>query len=150
MSQFQSPQALTDLYRDLRDRRLLPLVVVLVVGMAVVPIALSSSPEGAAPAAPLPGAAAVKSNVPEEQIVIANPGVRDYQRRLDGETPVDPFVQKFVTPLGPADGASAGVSAAPPAGDGGATATAPSAPAASTPSVPSCRAPTSPRSRSWA
>ena len=41
MKNLESPQILSDLYRDLRDRRLLPLVVVLIVGIAVVPIALA-------------------------------------------------------------------------------------------------------------
>ncbi len=100
MTQIQSPQVLTDLYRDLRDRRLLPLVVVLVVGMAIVPIALSSSPGSPAPTLPPPPAVAANSNAPKEEIVVANPGVRDYQRRLDGDSPADPFVQKFVSPSG--------------------------------------------------
>ena len=122
MSQIQSPQVLSDLYRDLRDRRLLPLVVVLVVGMAVVPIALSSSPESPAPALPPPASVAAKSNVPKEEIVVANPGVRDYQRRLDGDSPIDPFVQRFSAPLNPPGAAAAGAtagdsSAAPVAGD---------------------------------
>lgn len=136
MSGIQSPQILTGLYRDLRDRRLLPLVLVLVVGMAVVPIALSSSGETPVPpAAPPPAPASAKSNVPAEEIVVSDPGVRDYQRRLEGDAPKDPFVQEFTTPLTPEAGAAAGSSSAAPV-DG--TTSAPTTPTApTTPSAPS-------------
>lgn len=107
MTQIQSPQVLTDLYRDLRDRRLLPLVVVLVMGMAVVPIALSSSSESPAPPLAPPSPVAAKSNAPNEEIVVSDPGVRDYKRRLDGDSPVDPFVQKFLSPSPAAAAAAA-------------------------------------------
>jgi hypothetical protein len=92
MSGFQSPELLTDLYRDLRDRRLLPLVLVLVVGLAVVPIALSSKSTStpASPAAPATPVAK-KSNLPATAVVVSNPGVRDYTRRLK-DSPQDPFV----------------------------------------------------------
>ena len=94
MKNLESPQILSDLYRDLRDRRLLPLVVVLIVGIVVVPIALSKSPEPAAPAA-APASVATKSNVPAEQVVLADPGLRDYKKRLSGDSPKDPFIQQF-------------------------------------------------------
>ena len=128
MSQVQSPQVLSDLYRDLRDRRLLPLVVVLVVGMAVVPIALSSSPESPLPPLAPPSSVAAKSNVPDEEIVVADPAVRDYKRRLDGDSPVDPFVQRFITPSGPAAAAAAGAGGAPSADTGSPDATSVTAP----------------------
>jgi hypothetical protein len=101
MSGIQSPQILTDLYRDLRDRRLLPLVLVLVVGMAVVPIALSSSAEPAPPTPLPPVNAAAKSNVPTAPITVSSPGVRDYKRRLADDSSKDPFVQLFVPPAAP-------------------------------------------------
>lgn len=96
MSGFQSPQLLTDLYRDLRDRRLLPLVLVLVVGIAVVPIALSSKATTRAPVPPPPATAVAKSsNAPPTEVVVSDPGLRDYRRRLSGDTPKDPFAQLF-------------------------------------------------------
>lgn len=120
MSGIQSPEMLNDLYRDLRDRRLLPLVIVLVVGMAVVPIALSSSPEAAPPTPTLPPASAtLKSNAPAEQIVVADPGLRDYKRRLKGDETVDPFVQKFLS----GGGDSTAETAAADAGGGVSSAT---------------------------
>jgi hypothetical protein len=100
MTGIQSPELLTDLYRDLRDRRLLPLALVLVVGIAVVPMALSSSaPSPAPPAAPV-SSVAKKSSAPAVQVVAADPGLRDYRRRLHGDTPKDPFVQQFTAPSG--------------------------------------------------
>jgi hypothetical protein len=91
---FQSPQLLSDLYRDLRDRRLLPLVLVLVVGLVIVPMALSSKAKTIPPASPVP--VAQKSNAPSTPVVVSNPGVRDYHRRLR-DTPKDPFVSPFTT-----------------------------------------------------
>jgi hypothetical protein len=113
MSGIQSPQVLTDLYRDLRDRRLLPLVLVLVVGMVVVPIALSSSASPVPPAPLPPVNAAANANVPTEPITVANPGVRDYKRRLSDDTSKDPFVQEFLNPVGGASASDAGPGAAP-------------------------------------
>lgn len=103
MTGTQSPQMVTDLYRDLRDRKLLPLVVVLVVGIAVVPLALKSSSE-TPPPAPLPTPVASKSNVPPEAVVVSEPGLRDYKRRLKDESAVDPFVQKFLGSAAPPEG----------------------------------------------
>lgn len=137
MSGFQSPQILTDLYRDLRDRRLLPLVLVLVVGMAVVPIALSSSSETPPPAAgSSPAPTAGKSKVPAQQVVISDPGVRDYERRLSGDTSTDPFVQEFTSPLIPSGGGSTSAGSSAGSVDGstsaGTTTTAPTTPGAPT------------------
>jgi hypothetical protein len=91
----QSPQLLADLYRDLRDRRLLPLLVVLAVGMAVVPMALSESPKATAPRATPTGAvAASKSPLLGQPVQLSDPGLRDYVRRLEGDTAMDPFAPR--------------------------------------------------------
>jgi len=137
MSGFQSPQILTDLYRDLRDRRLLPLALVLLVGMAVVPIALSSSSETPAPPTTSPPTpASVKSNAPAEEVVVSDPGVRDYQRRLEGDAPTDPFVQEFTAPLSsPLDTGSTSAGSSAGSVDGSTSAgatTAPTTPGATT------------------
>jgi hypothetical protein len=99
VNSLQSPQLLADLYGDLRDRRLLPLVLALVAGLAVVPMALSSKPK-ASPAPPSATPVARKSNVPSTPVVLSNPGVRDYRRRLKGDTAKDPFVQQFTAATG--------------------------------------------------
>jgi hypothetical protein len=101
MKDFQSPQFLADLYRDLRDRRLLSIAIALVAGMIVVPIALSSS-STPAPPAPAPSADALATNptAPAVSVVASNPGLRAYRRRLAALGAKDPFKQKFVAPKG--------------------------------------------------
>jgi hypothetical protein len=92
----QSPEILSDLYRDLRDRRLLPLIILLVAAMVVVPVALSKSPKSAAPVAtPQVAAPAHGSALTTAHVTILDPGVRDYRRRLHGDAAKDPFVQLF-------------------------------------------------------
>jgi hypothetical protein len=113
MKNLESPQILSDLYRDLRDRQLLPLVVVLIVGMAVVPILLSKSPEAAPPPA-IPTPVAAKSNAPTQQVVVSDPGVRNYKKRLAGDAPKDPFVQQFL----PVASANSGTPSSGQAGSG--------------------------------
>jgi hypothetical protein len=91
------PPFLTDLYEDLRDRRLLPLVALLLVGIVAAPILLggggSETEEEAAalpPAASASGAAASSLTVVE-----AHPGLRAPSKRLKGRTPTDPFTQRY-------------------------------------------------------
>ncbi len=101
MTGFHVPQLLTNLYRDLRDRRLLALAIVLLAGIAAVPIALGSSskrPEPKAAGAALP--AARKSSTPAVQVVAANPGLRDYRLRLKRDPTKDPFKQQYTAPAG--------------------------------------------------
>jgi hypothetical protein len=117
MSGFQSPQMLTDLYRDLRDRRLLPLVVVLVVGIAVVPMALTSKPDDSGLAPPSPTASVTeKSKVPSANVVVSDAGVRDFTRRLKGDHPKDPFIPVFAPESAPSDASTASTASATAAG----------------------------------
>ena len=131
MKNFESPQILSDLYRDLRDKRLLPLVVVFVVGMAVVPIALSSSPKAAAPA-PAPAPVAQTTKAPTEPVELANPGLRNYKKRLAGDSPTDPFIQQFLPSPSSEGSASSDLS-----GGAGATSTEGAPSGTTTPSAPS-------------
>lgn len=92
------PQALDDLYRDLRDRKLLPIVGLLVVAIIAVPFALSASSD-----APSPGTTAaadiVPADAPEAQaaVLAENPGLRNYRQRLDALKSKNPFEQQFET-----------------------------------------------------
>jgi hypothetical protein len=109
----QSPELLSDLYRDLRDRRLLPVIVVLVTAIAVVPMALSKSPKAAAPAADQPAAVVqTKSSLPAAQVVVSAPGLRDYKRRLDGDSATDPFLPRIQGSGGGQSGPSTSITAA--------------------------------------
>jgi hypothetical protein len=97
-----APRFLSDLFSDLRDRRLLPLIAVLAVGTFAVPFALSDSGsepseavEAGASAVEAPGG---KSAGAPLTVVNTETGPRDYRRRL-GDDPDDPFRQHLTAPL---------------------------------------------------
>ena len=95
-TQIQVPRAVEDLYRDMRDRRLLFPALALIVAIIAVPIALSASKEPApAPAVfqPPEGSEAVAPAVVTEQPI----GVRDYRKRLEGLKSKDPFAGSFAS-----------------------------------------------------
>jgi hypothetical protein len=109
MPELKAPGFLADLYYDLRDRRLLPLVALVVVAIAAVPFLLGGDVEQ--PVLPAPGAAAFESS-PEKTsaltVVEATPGLRDYRKRLRGRSPADPFEQRFTQPAGGSRSSSSG------------------------------------------
>jgi hypothetical protein len=93
----RGPQFLTDLYYDLQDRRLLPLIALVVVAIAAVPFLLGDSEEVSAPT-PTTDEAATASGfegASELTVVRANPGLRDYKKRLKGRSPSNPFKQQY-------------------------------------------------------
>ncbi len=102
LSELKVPQVLSDLYWDLRDRYLLPAVVVLLVAIVAVPLALGGSSDSSWPesvedgsvADAIAGASAVQP-VSGELVAKAAPGLRDYRRRLSELEEKDPFVQQF-------------------------------------------------------
>lgn len=93
---FKAPAFLTPLYEDLRDRRLLPLVILLLVGIVAAPILLgggvSEPEEEVAPPPVASGGAASASTL---TVVEAHPGLRDPRKRLEGRTPTNPFTQRY-------------------------------------------------------
>jgi hypothetical protein len=92
LSELKVPDFLLDLYYELRERHLLPLVAVLVVAIVAVPIALSESVE------PVPSAvepAPAQANTSGIVVAKSTPGLRDYQQRLEHLSPKDPFKQQF-------------------------------------------------------
>ena len=97
LPELKVPDALYDLYYDLRERHLLPLVAVLVVAIVAVPIALKQSSESKSPSAAV--ALAVSSAMtrhPGELVVSkAAPGLRPYHRRLGYLHAKDPFKQQY-------------------------------------------------------
>jgi hypothetical protein len=94
------PSFLSDLFSDLRDRRLLPLIGVLAVGTLAVPFALSDS--GSEPTDPGPATVEAPrggSAGPQQLAVVSSDaGLRDYRHRLGGD-PKDPFRQHFTGPV---------------------------------------------------
>ena len=100
-SDLKMPPFLVDLYWDLRDRRLLPLVALVVVAIGAVPFVLSGGSEKEAP--PLAGAASAVAEPASESstltVVEAKPGLRDYRKRLARRSPTDPFKQRYTAPV---------------------------------------------------
>jgi hypothetical protein len=89
------PRFLINLYRDLQDRRLLPVVALLLVAIAVLPIALGQGSE-TPPPAPAPETVAGAEDIPTLPAVLAaDPGLRDYRDRLKSLSSKDPFAQHF-------------------------------------------------------
>lgn len=91
-----APPFLGDLYRDLRDRRLLPVVIGLGVAILAVPVLLKSSPE-APPPVPANSVAA-EDVAPPPAVFVGEEGVRKYQKRLDHLRSKNPFEAKFTAP----------------------------------------------------
>jgi hypothetical protein len=101
MPELKVPPFLVDLYWDLRDRRLLPLVALVIVAIAAAPILLGggSKETSSVPAevAAVPGEA-LGSQASSLTVVEANPGLREYSKRLAHRKPTDPFHQHYTSP----------------------------------------------------
>lgn len=93
------PAFLQDLYYDLKDRHLLPLVALLIVAIVAVPIALGQSgseePEAEGASESAIAAPSVASSGSGELVAKATPGLRDYRKRLSRMRAEDPFDQQF-------------------------------------------------------
>ncbi len=100
MPDLKVPDFLVDLYWDLRDRRLLPLVGLAIVAIIAVPFLLGGGSEEEEVAPAVAGASSAPSPEPagaKLTVVEAKPGLRDYRKRLR-EHPTDPFVQRYTSP----------------------------------------------------
>lgn len=110
----ETPTVLTDLWRELRERRLLPLIALLVVAIVAIPaLLLKSEPEPeVTPVANASGGAQVARLTATPEYA----GLRDYRRRFKGRTPADPFeVPEPEATVTPAEGESAAASSEAPA-----------------------------------
>lgn len=153
-SDLRVPPVLSDLYWDLRDRRLLPIVVLLIVAIIAAPILLNGGSDSTTPKrAPVIAVTGSTAKGVPLTVVEAQPGLRNPKQRFAHRKPTDPFKQRFTAPqLAKAEAnavAPVGTpssSSSPSGGGGGEEApvvTAPEAPAgggnegnASTPSSP--------------
>lgn len=105
MPEWKPPTFLVDLWWDLLDRRLLPLVALIVVAIVAVPFLMSGGSKAVPPplaaslaaGAGAPGPASAGSS--DLTVVEAKPGLRDYHKRLARRSPTDPFMQRFTTPI---------------------------------------------------
>jgi hypothetical protein len=92
------PPFVGDLYFDLRERRLLPILVLAVVAIVAVPILLGGGSEeeeagGSGTAGAIAGASGTQAS--HFTVVESKPGLRDYRKRLARRSPTDPFKQRF-------------------------------------------------------
>ncbi len=93
-SELRVPGFLEDLWYDLKDRHLLPLVALLIVAIIGAPIYFKNKNDSESEPVATPtiatGSAAATGG---DSIVVARstPGLRDYRRRLRADQPLDPF-----------------------------------------------------------
>lgn len=114
------PAPIASLYADLRDRRLLPLVALLVVALVAVPILLGGSEvEDPAPGADLGAPAALSAPEAQPVLVAQAPEIRKYRERLKRFTKKNPFRQQLTGMPGGDDVPDESAPASDP-GDGGA------------------------------
>jgi hypothetical protein len=92
------PAVLADLYYDLRDRRLLLPLALVVVAIAAVPFLLGDSePVEPPPVSAGGGEEATARAAASLAVVEAKPGLRDYRKRLDDRTATNPFKQRYTS-----------------------------------------------------
>jgi hypothetical protein len=128
MPELKVPGFLEEVYLELRERHLLPLVAVLIAAIVAVPVALSEAGRSAAEIE-----ASVPSPTPgKTPVVVAKSvtGLRDYRRRLKGLRAKDPFRQQFTSaeesgtlPAEGREASSGGETGSEPGGTGGSTTT---------------------------
>jgi hypothetical protein len=94
MSDLKMPPFLGDFLYDLRDRRLLAPIALVVVAIAAVPFLLASGSDLPAPTPPA-GPATVPTGASTMTVVEAKPGLRDYHKRLARRQPTNPFKQLY-------------------------------------------------------
>lgn len=113
----QAPRFFNDVYRDLRDRRLLVPAVALIVALIAVPLLLRK-PAEPAPAVPPIAAVADSSEVTSAVLVDSSVDVRNYRKRLAKLKSKNPFTQHFGVQHTPNVASNGGLSsdntAAPP------------------------------------
>lgn len=102
------PALLADLYDDMRDRRLLPLVALVLVAIIAVPFLIGSDPEPLPPVSEGTSPEMTTARASRLTVVEATPGLRDYRKRLRSRTATDPFEQQYTeSPGGSASSSSA-------------------------------------------
>lgn len=99
-SDLKVPPVLADLYYDLRDRRLLPLIALILVAIVAAPFLLKNDPAETAPPPPANGSTATEQASERTLTVVkAAPGLRNYKKRLSRRQPTNPFKQRYTAPV---------------------------------------------------
>jgi hypothetical protein len=93
--QIRTPQVLNNLYRDMRDRRLLLPALALLVALIAVPAMLKSTSSSApTPSPPVPSGSD-QPTAAEPAVLARQLGVTNYRKRLDALNSKNPFRQHF-------------------------------------------------------
>lgn len=99
LSGLKVPQVLQDLYWDLRDRRLLPLVGLVIVAIIAVPFLLGEGEKPAEKVTPPPTANGSPAREASLTVLPAEPGLRAPSKRLAHRAVKNPFHQHFTGPV---------------------------------------------------
>jgi len=98
MPDLKVPPVVKDLYYDLYDRHLLPLVALVLVAIVAAPLLLGGGSEESPPppAGETAGISAIEDADPASLTVVeSTPGLRDYRKRLARRQPTNPFKQRY-------------------------------------------------------
>ena len=98
LSELKVPPVLKDLYWDLRDRRLLPLLALMLVAIVATPFLLGGSEDPSEPAAP-PVASGSSPREASLTVLPAEPGLREPSKRLGHRVSKNPFRQHYTGPV---------------------------------------------------
>jgi hypothetical protein len=93
------PPLVVDLYWDLRERRLLPLVALILVAIVAAPFLLSSSEHGSAPVSAASQTSGTATDGAQLTVVQTDPGLREPSKRLAHLQAKDPFQQHYTAPV---------------------------------------------------
>jgi hypothetical protein len=96
LSGLKVPGFVRDLFKDMKDRHLLPVMAILIVALVAVPLILKSSDNSSEEVTASPTIATASSAGGEASLAVtrSTPGLLDPAHRLKHATPVDPFAQK--------------------------------------------------------
>jgi hypothetical protein len=96
MKKIQTPRLLSNLYRDMRDRRMLIPAIALVAALIAVPFVLGKSSSSPPPLAPAAATGGNGESALEPAVLTKQVGVTDYRKRLDQLNSKDPFRRHFM------------------------------------------------------
>ena len=95
LSQVKVPQVVHDVYQDLRDRKLLPIVALIAVAIGAGPIVAASGGGATPKVTETTPAEVVPAPEAQSAVLAEDPGLRNYQKRLDDLKAHNPFDQQY-------------------------------------------------------
>jgi hypothetical protein len=119
------PNPVRNIFKDMRDRRMLPLVALLILAIVAVPLLLKTDSEPATPASAVtsdPTAGIEGAEIADPVVLTEVPGIRNYHERLASLQERNPFKQQF-TSVPKAAGTGSGDGATDEAASGTGTST---------------------------